>query len=717
MNSFAKINAQNELLHWDFLNSDRYMLFILMAHAFVGIFITSHYYGTMKLGILVSVAVMINVLISYWLLRGTLYFRIIAALAIVIFTALYIQQHLGRIEMHFHVFIGLAILTIYKDTIPMLIAATAVIAHHFLFNYLQFIHWQCLGSPIKIFSYGCGVEYVLLHGVMVIAESIVLFFIIKNLRSQFIRMVDLQNESISANNKLQAVNEHLDETVQERTAQVEEALEEQIALTSELEKSKVQAESANHLKSEFLANMSHEIRTPLNAVIGFSEILEHEIENPKHRGYLEAIKNGGKNLLLLINDILDLSKIEAGHMKLEYHPVTIETFMSEITSLFSQNAEKKGIGLRFHIADDVPKFLIIDEIHIRQILFNLLSNALKFTKKGEVVLSVTSNNIESSLDVNLICSVSDTGIGIPLKDQENIFESFVQQEGQDTRHYGGTGLGLAICRKLAHLMGGNLRVDSVISQGSVFTLEIDNVEVSQPVFTKNDTSEVENILFESATVLVVDDIQENRYLISETLKKYPFTIIEAANGKIAVDRVAMGGIDLVLMDIRMPVMNGFEALYEIRTTLAMDKLPVIAVTASVMKHDLDVLQEQFNHVLEKPLSRSSLIRTLKKFLPFTLLKTEIQKSKEIIIDDQKMINLKNFFDEITPVSQKLLIQGDIDAISSFARSVVDKAHLYDFQPLVEWGEKLQTNADGFEIDQIESQLRNFDVTIQKWGIA
>lgn len=716
MKQLAKMNDANMALNADFLNADKYMLWILSGHALIGFFITSLYYGTFGLGFLIGGTVMANILIAYRFFKGTIYFRIIAALAIVIFSALYIQQHLGRIEMHFHVFIGLAILTVYKDSIPLLTAATAVIAHHFLFNYLQFSHYLFFGDPIMIFSYGCGIEYVVLHGIMVVAETIVLYFIIQNLRQQFVSMIKLQIETSSANEELTSINERLDEIVQERTAQIAQALDEQKILTSELEHAKIDAESANRLKSEFLANMSHEIRTPLNAVIGFSDLLENEVENPKHRGYLEAIKNGGKNLLLLINDILDLSKIEAGQMKLEYHPVSLDVFVRDIISMFAQMAEKKGIKLLSEIADDVPNYLILDEIHVRQILLNLISNALKFTQSGEVVIAIKKGHLHQNGDISLMCIVKDTGIGIPLKDQGKIFESFIQQEGQDTRQYGGTGLGLAICRKLAHLMGGNLYVESIPAQGSTFTLMIENIEVSQPIFIAEDRLAQENIVFEPATVLVVDDIPENRFLMIETLKAYPFTLIEAQNGQIAVDKVSEGGIDLVLMDIRMPVMNGFEALQIIRNELGLADLPVVAVTASVMKHDVHKLENEFNGVLEKPLNRSVLISTLKKYLPFSSANTT-QKVPDTIIENIQSEELVSLFDQLVPQSQELLKLGDMMAIGIFAERVIEDAKQYRFEPLIEWGERLRVGAEGFEINQVESQLRNFEMTIQTWGIT
>jgi len=616
MKSFRFLNKDaRDALNFDYYEADKKMMWILWVHAFFAIFVTSHYYQTVELGAIGSLVLLSITSVAYFTLRGTLWFRIIAALAIMGFSALYIQQHLGRIEMHFHVFIGLAILTIYKDTLPMVAASVGTIVYHFLFNWFQSQNLIIGGQPIMIFSYGCGIEFVYLHGVMVVAEALVLSYIIHTQTAQFLKMIETQKALDDSNEKLEAFNLHLEEEVRSRTTDLKVALDKQIELTEDLRVARDQADSSNRLKSEFLANMSHEIRTPLNAVIGFSDLLEQRIQEPKEKGYLQAIKNGGRTLLTLINDILDLSKIEAGHMKIECHPLQITPFIREVFTLFDESAKKKGLSLSYHIDDSVPEWINADEIHIRQVLLNLLSNALKFTHQGSVTLELKGEILPQMGTCNLIFTVRDSGIGISPKDQGKIFDAFVQNEGQDTRKYGGTGLGLSICRKLARLMGGDMEIHSVVNEGSSFIFSLNNVEISEPLFVKENTlAFTRDVVFESASVLIVDDIAENRLLLHEVLSVYPFQIDEASDGAIAIEKIQERAYDLVLMDIRMPNMDGWEAIRIIRDELH-QSVPVIAVTASVMKHDYTKLAAVFDTILEKPINRHALVSTIAQFLP------------------------------------------------------------------------------------------------------
>ncbi|MGL5035692.1 MAG: ATP-binding protein, partial [Microcystaceae cyanobacterium] len=238
--------------------------------------------------------------------------------------------------------------------------------------------------------------------------------------------------------------------------------------TQELERSKEAAESASRSKSEFLANMSHEIRTPMNAILGFSDLLQTVEMEPRAYNYLEAIRSGGNTLMGLINDILDLSKIEAGKLQLSYEGVNIRQLIQEIHNIFSEKAKQKDIQFITEIEASVPNTIIFDEIRLRQILFNIVGNAIKFTEKGKVSISLKSQNIDSQT-IRLILQVEDTGIGIPPKDQELIFDIFTQREGQSTRQYGGTGLGLTITRRLTEMLGGKIELESSLGLGSIFT--------------------------------------------------------------------------------------------------------------------------------------------------------------------------------------------------------------------------------------------------------
>ncbi len=717
MNNFKFFNKDvEEALNVDYYEADRKMMLILIVHALFAIFVTSSYYDTVEMGMIGSGVLLLLTSVAYVTLRGTLWFRLIAALAVMGFSALYIQQHLGRIEMHFHVFIGLAILTVYKDTLPMITASIGIIVHHFLFNWFQSQNLYIDGQPIMIFSYGCGIEYVYLHGVMVVAEAIVLSYIIHAQRVQFIKAVEAKKALDYTNDKLEKLNLHLEEEVRIRTADLEISLDKQIEMSEELKKAKDEADSANRLKSEFLANMSHEIRTPLNAVIGFADLLEQRISEPKEIGYLQAIKNGGRTLLTLINDILDLSKIEAGHMKIEMHPLHLSPFIRDIANLFEESAKKKGIALGYTIDEKIPEWVIADEIHIRQILLNLLSNALKFTHEGGVRFEIKANLCREGI-CSLRFEVHDSGIGISASDQSKIFDAFVQNEGQDTRQYGGTGLGLSICKKLAHLMGGEMNIESELGSGSTFTLVLHNIEISDPLLIESNSDTLEsNIAFEAASILIVDDISDNRTLLKEVLRDFGFGIDEASDGMVAIEKMRENRYDLVLMDIRMPNLDGWGAMAMIRDELR-QSVPVIAVTASVMKHDYTRLSERFDGILEKPINRSALIHMLSKFLPSVVKNDEPKDQGNLSVSSMGQIAeiiepLKNLSDKATNALQS----GDLEDAIALGNEMHTLGIQANSEVIAEYGRKLLQSAEVFDIESVERMLKGYNEQLSQWEV-
>ena len=391
----------------------------------------------------------------------------------------------------------------------------------------------------------------------------------------------------------------------------------------QLRHSKLEAEEANRAKSFFLANMSHEIRTPMNAILGFADILKrgyvkNEAESLK---YLNIIHSSGKNLLDIINDILDLSKVESGHIEIEKLKIKPYYLIHEVLQVLKVNADEKGLALNFNAIGDLPEVIETDPVRMRQILLNLIGNAVKFTEKGDV--SVTCRCEAKSSSSRFFIDVTDSGIGMTEESQQTIFDPFVQADNTVSRRFGGTGLGLAISHKLAQEMGGDIVVRSKPGEGSTFTFslaagDLADVEFLSPEALdeiKQDARVVESSRwqFDNARVLVVDDGAENRELVKFLLEGSGLVVDEAENGQVAVDMSTKTAYSVFLMDVQMPVMDGFTAAGILRKQGI--KVPIVALTANAMQgYDEQCLAAGYSDYLSKPINIDALMDLMAKLL-------------------------------------------------------------------------------------------------------
>ena len=380
----------------------------------------------------------------------------------------------------------------------------------------------------------------------------------------------------------------------------------------ELIKAKEVAEKAVFTKDSFLANMSHEIRTPLNAIIGFTDLLEETTLTAEQKEFIKNVHTAGDNLLVIINDILDLSKIESGKLVIESVPFNLKETLIHLYDLLKVKADEKKLKFNLTIAPDVPEYVMGDKGRVNQILLNLTGNAIKFTEKGEVIISVKKIG-ETAEKHSIKFSVKDTGIGIQNEKIETIFERFTQAEDSTTRKFGGTGLGLSIVKQLVELLHGEINVESKLGEGSEFNFTLDFLKDSysspQAINKPENSHNIKEL-----SVLLCEDNPLNQHLAKNIIRNFGFSIDVAENGKEGIDLLINNKYDIILMDLQMPVMDGYQTTTYIRNELK-SNIPIIAITAHcLIGEEQKCLDLGMNAYMSKPFKRDELLTQIKEVI-------------------------------------------------------------------------------------------------------
>ncbi|MBT4838439.1 MAG: response regulator [Methylococcales bacterium] len=566
-----------------------------------------------------------------------------------------------------------------------------------------------------------------------------LIFVIHNtITSPFRKLIDA-TKKVSEGNLLTRVNiKSEDEFGQlasffnDMIKQIEDQNNKLVASQEEYRKMRDAAINASNVKSDFLANMSHEIRTPMNAIQGYGDLLKEVIEDEEQKEYIDIINKSGDNLLRLIDDILDLSKIEAGKLEIKPEPLDIKEIVNEIADIFNLKTKDKGIKLIVENDPDIPSNLLLDGVRIRQILFNLVGNAIKFTSKGYVLIFTKCRKSKNEKKASLLFAVKDTGIGIPTEQLDDIFNPFKQQDGQSTREYGGTGLGLSISKRLVNIMGGTIEVSSKKGKGSIFKIILKNIpradveyddeedEIQHQIPSiADDTIKLlhDNIVFKKGkkTLLIVDDVTTNRNLIKKFLKSVNnINILEADNGLEVIQLAQKYHPELIFMDIKIPLLDGIKATQRLRKDPKTADIHIIALTASAMKSEQSLIAESgFDGFIPKPVKKTSIIKAIEKVISLEYAtetpeqkKTPPKTVESLTLSTKDQTQLKQQLSQLHNNWLEIKDTCIISQIEKFAHDVHATAERFNNDTLDDYA-ALLLEKTRYDIGQLNPVLKKF----------